>query len=102
MKSSGESTSHTRPDVVEEARRIYESADRDGLPLRLLGGVAIKLRAKDGLRPAFERDYADLDWITPKGASREAQRFFEGMGYSPQARFNAMYGQERLLFFDEQ
>jgi hypothetical protein len=100
MKSSGESTS--RPDVVEEARRIAEEADRDDLTLRLLGGVAIRLRAKDGLRPAFERDYADLDWITPKGASREAQRFFEGLGYSPQVRFNAIYGRERLLFLDEQ
>ena len=102
MKSSGESTSHTLPDVVEEARRISESADRDGLSLRLLGGVAVRLRAKDGLRPAFEREYADLDWITPKGASREAQRFFEGLGYEPYVRFNSMYGQELLLFFDRQ
>ena len=100
MKSGGESTS--RSDVVEEARRIAEEADRDGLLLRLLGGVAVRLRAKDGLRPAFEREYADLDWITPKGASREVQRFFEGLGYSPQVRFNAIYGRERLLFFDEQ
>ncbi len=100
MKSSGESTS--QPDVVEEARRIAEEADRDDLTLRLLGGVAIRLRAKDGLRPAFEREYADLDWITPKGASREAQRFFESLGYAPQVRFNAIYGRERLLFLDEQ
>ncbi len=100
MKSSGESTS--RPDVVEEARRIAEEADRGDLTLRLLGGVAIRLRARDGLRPAFEREYADLDWITPRGASREAQRFFESLGYSPQVRFNAIHGRERLLFFDEQ
>jgi hypothetical protein len=102
MTSSGESASHIRPDMVEEARRVAEEADQNGLPLRLLGGVAIKLRSKDGLRPAFERDYADLDWITPKGASREAQRFFESLGYSPQVRFNAIHGRERLLFFDEQ
>ena len=80
MKSSGESTSQSRPDVVEEARRIAEEVDRDGLPLRLLGGVAVRLRAQDGLRPAFEREYADLDWITPRRASRETQRFFEGLG----------------------
>jgi hypothetical protein len=102
MKSSSEGTSHSRPDVVEEARRIAEEADRDGLPLRLLGGVAVRLRAKDGLSPAFEREYADLDWITPKGNSRETQRFFERLGYSPQIRFNAIYGRERLLFLDEQ
>jgi hypothetical protein len=102
VKSSGESMSGIRPDMVEEAMRISEEAERQNLELRLLGGVAIKLRASDGLHPAFEREYADLDWITPKGASAAAQKFFEAMGYTPQARFNAMYGQERLLFFDEQ
>jgi hypothetical protein len=102
VKSSGERMSGIRPDMVEEAMRISEEAERENLALRLLGGVAIKLRARDGLYPAFEREYADLDWITPKGASAAAQKFFETMGYTPHVRFNAMYGQERLLFFDEQ
>ena len=88
--------------MVEEALRISEEAERENLALRLLGGVAIKLRAKDALHPAFEREYADLDWITPKGASADAQRFFEALGYTPQVRFNAIHGRERLLFFDEQ
>jgi hypothetical protein len=94
--------SDIRSDVVEEAMRIAEEAERENLALRLLGGVAIKLRAKDGLKPAFEREYADLDWITPKGASADAQRFFEAIGYTPQVRFNAIHGRERLLFFDDQ
>ena len=94
--------SDLRSDIVEEALRIAEEADREGLPVRLLGGVAIKLRAKDGLRPAFEREYADLDWITPKGTSADVQRFFKALGYEPHVRFNSMYGQERLLFFDRQ
>jgi hypothetical protein len=102
VKSSGESTSGIRPDMVEEALRICEEAERQNLELRLLGGVAIKLRAKDGLQPAFEREYADLDWITPKGTSADAQRFFKALGYEPHVRFNSMYGQERLLFFDRE
>jgi hypothetical protein len=102
VKSSGESMSGIRPDMVEEALRICEEAERQNLELRLLGGVAIKLRARDGLHPAFEREYADLDWITPKGASAAAQKFFQAMGYTPQVRFNAIHGRERLLFFDEQ
>src|SRR3712207_4303362 len=94
--------SDLRSDIVEEALRVAGEADREGLSLRLLGGVAIKLRARDGLHPAFEREYADLDWITPKGASADAQRLFEALGYTPQVRFNAIHGRERLLFFDEQ
>src|SRR3712207_6130691 len=92
----------TRADMVEEALRTAEEAERNGATLRLLGGVAIRLRATDGLHPAFEREYADLDWIVPKGKSPDAQRFFEAIGYTPHVRFNAIHGRERLLFFDEQ
>ncbi len=88
--------------MVEEARRIAGEAEKKNVPLRLLGGVAIKLRAPEGLDPAFEREYADLDWIAPKGKSAEVQRFFESLGYVPQTRFNAIYGRERLLYFDEE
>src|SRR5215203_6870065 len=102
MRSDDGSTSSTRSDVVEEALRTIEQAERDGTTLRLLGGVAIRLRAEDGLHPAFEREYADLDWIAPKGKSSEAQKFFDSIGYTPHVRFNAIHGRERLLFFDEQ
>jgi hypothetical protein len=88
--------------MVEEAVRVAEEAERRDVALRLLGGVAIKVRARDGLNPAFEREYADLDWITPKGNSAKAQKFFESLGYAPQTRFNAIYGRERLLYFDEE
>ncbi|MDQ4128609.1 MAG: nucleotidyltransferase family protein [Actinomycetota bacterium] len=100
MKS--ESTESIRADIVEEARRVAGEAEKKNVTLRLLGGVAIKLRAPDGLHPAFRREYADLDWIVPKGKSAEAQRFFESLGYVPQTRFNALYGRERLLYFDEE
>ncbi len=91
-----------RSDVVEEAGRVSGEIERGGLPFRLLGGLAVRLRAKDGLDAAFRRDYADLDFIIPKGESKKAQGFFEGIGYVPQTRFNTIYGNERLLFFDEE
>jgi hypothetical protein len=97
----GDDGSSTRSDVVEEALRTTEEAEKRGATLRLLGGVAIRLRAEDGLHPAFEREYADLDWIVPKGKSSQAQKFFESIGYAPHVRFNAIHGRERLLFFDE-
>ena len=74
MKS--ESADGIRTDMVEEARRIFGEAEKKNVALRLLGGVAIKLRAPDGLDPAFEREYADLDWITQKGGSADAQKLF--------------------------
>ncbi len=94
-------TNGRRPDVVEEARRVAGVADDRNVALRLLGGVAVNVRASDGLQPAFRRAYADMDFIAPKGRSAEARKFFEALGYTPQTRFNTLYGRERLLFFDE-
>jgi hypothetical protein len=102
MRSSDSSPERMKSDVVDEALRISEEAEQGGATLRLLGGVAIRLRARDGLHPVFEREYADLDWIVPKGKSSEAQKFFDSIGYTPHVRFNAIHGRERLLFFDEE
>ena len=97
-----ESPDGIRADVVEEARRLAGEAEERDVALRLLGGVAVRLRAPGELAPVFEREYADLDWITPKGKSAEAGRFFEALGYIPQTRFNTLYGRERLLYFDKE
>ena len=102
MTSKEKSPGDIRADMVEEAVRVAEEAERGDVVLRLLGGVAVKVRAKDGLEPAFEREYADLDWITPKGKTSQVQKFFESLGYVPQTRFNALYGRERLLYLDEE
>jgi hypothetical protein len=88
------------PDVVAEGRRLTTRAEETGLPLRLLGGVAIRLRAPGELPEAFARRYADLDFVAAKGASGKAQVFFRNEGYEPHKAFNALHGSERLLFFD--
>ena len=89
------------PDVVAEARRVAGIAEDRNVAARLIGGIAVNVRAPNGLEPAFRRDYADLDWIVPRGRSADARKFFEALGYTPQTRFNALYGRERLLFFDD-
>jgi hypothetical protein len=94
--------SDIRSGVLEESLRIADEAKQRGLSLRLLGGVAIRLRAKDELLPVFKREYNDSDWITPKGTSADVQQLFEALGYSPHVRFNAIHGRERLLFSDEE
>ena len=87
-------------DIVEEAERLLGLAEAEGVPLRLLGGVAIRLRATGGLPETFARPYADLDFVTAKGRSGPTQGLFRAAGYEPQVAFNALNGQERLLFFD--
>jgi hypothetical protein len=87
-------------DIVAEGKRLLDLASSQGVTLRLLGGVAIRLRAPGEFPEAFARRYADLDFVTAKGRSKGVQQFFRKAGYEPQVAFNALQGQERLLFFD--
>jgi len=68
--------------------------------LRLLGGVAVRLRSS-GLPPALARECKDLDFATTKKGAGDAQKLLRDLGYVPHVGFNAMNARERLLFFDE-
>lgn len=87
-------------DVVSEGQRLLARAAKADVPLRLLGGVAIRLRAPGELLPAFRRTYADLDFVTAKRGAGRAAELFRNEGYEPHVAFNALHGKERLLFFD--
>jgi hypothetical protein len=88
-------------DIVAEAKRILARAVEAEAPVRLLGGVAVYLRSPGELAPAFARSYADIDFVTGKKTVRAATDLFRNAGYVPHVAFNALHGQERLLFFDE-
>ncbi len=92
--------SQIRSDIVAEAKRLLELAASKGIPLRVLGGVAIGLRAPGPLPPALTREYADVDFVTAKGSSHAVQGLLREAGYEPHVAFNALHGTERLLFFD--
>jgi hypothetical protein len=68
--------------------------------LRLLGGVAVRLRSA-GLPAALEREYKDLDFATTKKASGDVAQLLRSLGYDPHTAFNTMNSKERLLFFDD-
>ena len=88
-------------DVVAEGKRLLALASAEGVPLRLLGGVAISIRAPEEIPAALARRYADLDFATAKRAAGRASDLFRRAGYSPHVAFNALHGSERLLFFDD-
>ena len=98
---SSEPAAAIHTDVLSEAERLARAATERGVPLRLLGGAAIRLRAKDDLPSCFERSYGDIDFVTGKGGSKKVGDFFRGAGYAPNVRFNALNSKERLLFLDE-
>jgi hypothetical protein len=89
-------------DVVAEGRRLLDRAAAEGVPLRLIGGVAIRLRAPGELSAPFRRSYADLDFVTTRKGSRRTDELLRKEGYVPHVAYNSLHGGERLLFFDDE
>jgi hypothetical protein len=86
-------------DILAEAGRLLDAAHADGVPIRLIGGLAIYMHTEE-IPPSLQRSYDDIDIATPKGASRGVGDFFAKLGYEPAREFNALHGDRRLLFYD--
>src|SRR5262249_37308298 len=89
----------TAEDMVDEARRIIDAAAEEKVPLRLIGGVAIRLHS-DGLPPALQRPYQDIDLVTTGKGGRSAVKLLSALGYTPNDRFNAMNAGRRAVVYD--
>src|SRR2546423_5801408 len=76
-------------------------ARQEGVPLSLLGGVAVRLNAPDVPR-SLDRQYKDLDFAVPKKGGAATDKLLRGAGYEPHITFNAMHARERALFFDDE
>jgi hypothetical protein len=88
------------PQIVDEARRLMQAACEQGVPIRLVGGLAVRMRADDAFHEGLSREYNDIDLVTLKGKGKVVTQFLESMGYQPHREFNGLNGHERLLFHD--
>jgi hypothetical protein len=88
-------------DPVAEGTRITETAAERGLPLRLLGGVAIAILCPSSQAAPLRREYKDVDLATVGSAKEEVARLMESLGYAPDREFNTLHGHRRLYFWDE-
>jgi Uncharacterised nucleotidyltransferase len=88
-------------DIVAEGERLLDLARQAGIPLHLLGGVAVRLHAPE-IPPALTREYKDLDFAVPKKAGNATDKLLRDAGYEPHLTFNAMHARERALFFDDE
>lgn len=88
-------------DPVAEGTRIAEAAADRGLPLRLLGGVAVAVTCPSATRSPLKRHYGDLDFATTAAAGKEVTGLMESLSYSADREFNTLHGRRRLYFWDE-
>ena len=87
-------------DIVSEGERLLGIASRDGVPLRLLGGIAVRMKAPS-VPPSLDRAYKDIDFAVTKKAGGAADKLLKDAGYEPHVAFNAMHAKERGLYYDE-
>ncbi len=85
-------------EIRAEAQRLADRLVAGAAPARLMGGLAIWLRAPSVRRPPFERPYRDLDLVAPNRGRAAVQAFLEDEGYVPDKRFNMLHGAQRLYY----
>lgn len=86
------------PTMVAAARRVCEEAESSGVDVRLLGGIAIWIRASDAMRQTLGREYADIDLATTKKQAKGLRELLERLDYVPDKMFNATQGDTRLYY----
>jgi hypothetical protein len=82
--------------LLNEGKALIESADERNIPLRLVGGLAIRMLTPDV--PARMSTGQDLDFASASGTRRELSAFLTERGYDPDKNFNALYGNKQLYF----
>jgi Uncharacterised nucleotidyltransferase len=87
-------------DIVAEGERLLGIAADEGVPLRLLGGIAVRLKAPE-MPPSLVREYKDIDFAVTKKSGGAADKLLKNAGYEPHVSFNAMHARERGLYYDE-
>lgn len=86
----------TARDPLEESLGLIEAAAGIGVPLRLVGGLAVRVLCPDF--PPRTRERQDLDLASTSDARPTLTGFLEERGYEPDRRFNALYGHKQLYF----
>jgi hypothetical protein len=94
-----EAEPRTLEDPLAEALRIVAAADREGILLRLMGGMAVRAHAPDWTHRTRRRE-VDIDFATRAKDRRAAFALLEREGYTPDKRHNALFGQHQGYFMD--
>jgi hypothetical protein len=87
-------------DIVVEAERLLGAAVAADVPVRLVGGLAVRAHLPAGTMPVIMREYKDIDLVTLKGRGRAVTAFMTDQGYEADRVFNTTNGHRRLLYYD--
>ena len=84
--------------LLDRARSLMQAGAREGVPMRLLGGLAVYALAPSARRSPLARTYRDFDLAVPAKRGPAASRIMEANGLVPDRHFNALHGARRMIF----
>jgi hypothetical protein len=83
-------------DLLNTAKGLIDTASERNIPLRLVGGLAIRFLTPD--LPARSSTGQDLDFASASATRRALSELLSERGYDPDKNFNALYGNKQLYF----
>lgn len=86
--------------LLEEGEALVAQATEQGLAVRLMGGIGIRIVVGDRFPERCVRTYGDIDIIVGRRDARGVEELLPGRGWAPDTAFNALNGSRRLLFHD--
>jgi hypothetical protein len=92
---------------LEQGRKIVEEAAIAKIPLRLLGGVAIRVHSSEhadfakrlGRLGLGEQEYTDLDFMSYAKFRDNVRKFFESVGYRKRRATLSSAATQRQIYF---
>ena len=92
---------------LEQGRKIIDEATRAQIPLRLIGGVAIRLHSSEysefakrlGRLGPKEQEYTDLDFMSYLKSRDNVRKFFESVGYRKRRTTLSSASTQRHIYF---
>jgi hypothetical protein len=85
------------PDAMAEAMDLVSAAQKQGITVRLLGGMAVRVLCPD-FPPRPATGLQDIDLASVTSSRKSLQKFLIEQGHQPDKNFNALYGHKQLYF----
>jgi hypothetical protein len=85
------------PDAMAEAISLISDAEKQGITVRLLGGMAVRVLCPD-YPPRPSAGLQDIDLASVTSSRKALQNFLLEQGHQPDKTFNALYGHKQLYF----
>jgi hypothetical protein len=83
-------------DAFDQALTVVQEANERGIPLKLLGGQAVRLLCP--LYPHRARTDQDMDFASVSTARRAVMDFLGELGFQGDTRFNTLHGDRQMYF----